>query len=479
MRSPTPNDALLPPRSRLLYIGPMKTGTTAIQVAARDQRQTLLDHGVRYPGTKLNHRSALGALLGWSTVTAGRIGPLGPDRLDQDEGGVPDICEWDGLKAEIEADTRRRVLVSHEFVSQADDAGCRRIVDELGSCQLHVAITLRSPATILPSLWAQGLKDDAQTEPLDSWLSRIYDDASDRPMPARFRRAYDQAELVRRWARLIGPDRVTVIVVERSQPTALSDAFESLLGLPAGMLGRGVDTNRSFTAAEANMFQRLNSALADHGVGWESFSEFVPKGAASRGVLEGTLTGDEPRAGLPGWAADSAVQDGKKFASQIRESGVRVIGDLDQLGVEPSPTGNVDSDSIPVDVGVRAVAGVILAGANTQRRAAKRTAQRNAKVKRLEVVTAKLAKTHQRLKAEQAKSTRLEADLSRLKQELSDEKKRTLYHRVRKLPPRERPDQTAAAYSTRELLAALKRRIKHKLRTGKSKPLKPLPRRGK
>lgn len=469
------NTLLLPPGSRLLYIGPMKTGTTAIQSAARDQRQTLLEHGVRYPGTKFNHRSALGALLGWSTITAGRVGRLGPDRLDLDEGGVPDIREWDDLKAEITADTSRRILVTHEFVSQADDEGCRRIVDELGPDGIHVAITLRSPATILPSLWAQGLKDDAQTESLDSWLSRIYDSASDRPMPARFRRAYDQAELVQRWARLIGPNKVTVIVVERSQPAALSDAFESLLGLPAGMLACGVDTNRSFTAAEANVFQRLNNSLADHDVGWQSFSEFVWRGAANRGVLGRKRPGDEPRVGLPPWAAAAAKQDGERFASQIRDSGVRVLGDLDQLWVEPSPAGNVGSDTIPADVGVRALTGVILAGADTQRRANQRKAQRDAKIKRLEQVTAKLDVTRQRLEAERAKNKHLDADLTRVKQELSDEKKRTLYHQVRKLPPTKRPNQTAAAYTTRELLAALKRRIKHKLRTGKSKPLKPLP----
>lgn len=475
MPSSTLNGSLLlPPGSRLLYIGPMKTGTTAIQAAARDQRQVLLDHGVCYPGSKLNHRSALGALLGWSTVTAGRSGPLGPDRLDLDEGGIPDISEWEGIKAELEADTSRRSLISHEFVSQADDAGCRRIVDELGPHLIHVAITLRSPATILPSLWAQGLKDDAQTEPLDSWLSRIYDGTSDRPMPERFRRAYDQAELVQRWARLIGPDKVTVIVVEESQPTALSDAFESLLGLPTGMLGRAVDTNRSFTAAEANAFLRLNSALADHGVGWHSFNEFVWKGAANLGVLKRRPAVDEPRVRLPAWAADKAQQDGKRFADQIRNSGVRVVGSLDRLAAEPTPAQHVDSGTIPADVGVRALTGAILAGANTQRRAHRRSAQRDAKVKRLAEVTARLRTSNQLLEAEETKNQRLEADLTRIKRELSDEKKRTLYHRVRKLPPRERPDQTAAAYTTHELLSALKRRIWHKLRTGKSKPLKPL-----
>src|SRR5699024_8426563 len=128
----------LPERSRLLYIGPMKTGTSALQTAARDRRQTLLDHGVRYPGSRLNHRTELGALLGISTMTRRRTGPLGPESFDSS--GIPDMSRWESLRDELDAETERRILVTHEFVSQADDTASQRVIDALGSQRLHVAI---------------------------------------------------------------------------------------------------------------------------------------------------------------------------------------------------------------------------------------------------------------------------------------------------------------------------------------------------
>src|SRR5699024_8301505 len=138
----------LPERTRLLHIGPMKTGTSALQTAARDRRQQLLDHGVRYPGTRTNHRTELGALLEISTVVRDRRQPLGPDTAGIDDGGVPERHHWETLRREIEADTERRILVTHEFASQADETGSHRMIDALGTDRLHVAITVRAPTVI-------------------------------------------------------------------------------------------------------------------------------------------------------------------------------------------------------------------------------------------------------------------------------------------------------------------------------------------
>lgn len=44
------SDLLLPPGTRLLHIGPHKTGTTALQVALSKARANLESQGVRYLG---------------------------------------------------------------------------------------------------------------------------------------------------------------------------------------------------------------------------------------------------------------------------------------------------------------------------------------------------------------------------------------------------------------------------------------------
>jgi hypothetical protein len=468
----------------------MKTGTTAIQAAARKQRQDLLDHGVRYPGKGLNHRRAFGALLGWSTLTGRRAGPLGPDLLDVDTAGVPDAEYWQGFKAEIEAETARRVLVTHEFVSQADDVACRRIVDELGPDRVHVAITLRAPAVILPSLWAQNLKDDAQTEPFDSWVTRIYAGNPDRPMPDRFQRAYDQGELVRRWAGLIGPDNVTVIVVDNAHPNLLTDAFETLLELPTGTFARGKDTNRSLTAVEAGLFRRLNAELCAHNVDWPAFNGLVWQGAINQGSLTRSPPAEEPRVQLPGWASDAAQRDGKRFAASIRDCGVRVVGDLEALSTAQSTAEEVDLETVPIDISVQALTGSILAGQQVQHRAKKRAHQLEAAQDenqqlgaQLTTVKDQLATTKDQL-AREKKRTLEDRERARKDQQqtvmqrdharrrIAELESRSLRDQVETLPSDARADNAARSFTTHDLFRAITIRLRHKLSTGKSMRLK-------
>lgn len=84
---------LLPPRARLLHVGLMKTGTTALQQAASRRRRVLLRHGVRYPGHRYNHRQAALALL---RRRGGRGRSERPD-------------DWDELLAEVAAERQRRI----------------------------------------------------------------------------------------------------------------------------------------------------------------------------------------------------------------------------------------------------------------------------------------------------------------------------------------------------------------------------------
>lgn len=447
----------LPERSRLLHIGPMKTGTTALQTAASEQRETLLHHGVRYPGTRLNHRSELGALMGRSTIIRERTGPLGPDNADQ--GGVPDKSRWETLKAEIDAETTRRVLVTHEFVSQADDVTSQRIIDELGTAQLHVAITVRAPTAILPSFWSQNIKNAAEAEPFDSWLTRLYDPQSENPMPADFLRGYEQGDLVERWTRLVGPENVTVIVVDRTQPGLLTDTFETLLELPSGTLARTQDTNRSLSAVEAEMFHQLNRSLHDNDVDWQTFHDLVTKGAVSEGLLARTPLNTEPRLRLPAWASQAGQRDGKRFAERIRASGARVIGNLDSLDEASPSREEVDGSTVPTDIAVRALTGAMLGGQQAQHRAAKR----------IRKVEERAEKFEKRAGAAKEKNQQLKAELKGVKKELTRERKRTMSDRVRALPPSRRPQQAAATYTTRELLVALRQRLLHRLRTEKSR----------
>ncbi|HVX54627.1 MAG TPA: hypothetical protein VHA72_09020, partial [Nocardioides sp.] len=80
------DDLLLPPGSRLVHIGPHKTGTTAVQAAFDANRARIAAYGVRYAGSRRQaYRPAL-ALTG----------------LRGQRGSVIEAGAWERLVAEVE-----------------------------------------------------------------------------------------------------------------------------------------------------------------------------------------------------------------------------------------------------------------------------------------------------------------------------------------------------------------------------------------
>ena len=417
---------LLPPRTRLLHIGPMKTGTTSVQAAARARRDVLLAHGVRYPGTAKMHRRHLGALMGFSVETWRRAGELRPDLMDIDTAGIPSQKMWKDLRAEIDADTERRVFLTHEFVSQADDATAQRVIDGIGG-QVHICITLRTPGQMIPSLWAQGLKDDAQTEPYLDWLNRFYGKDPEHPISGRYQRMCDQGQLVQRWARLVGPENVTAIVVDSARPNQLTSALEAMLGLPKATL-EWKPTNRSLTAPESELFRQVNLSLRERKASWSTFDRLVFKGAIMRGAGPRDVPQDEARLMLPPWAAEQSMADGRRFAEDIRQSGVRVVGDLEVLAKEPRSGEWTPIDQVPSDLAGQVVAAAIVSG-REWRDQWKRIADDRS------------------------------AELKKVKQELAELKSRDFADQVRTIPANRRAREAATAFRTRELAAALRQRL--------------------
>ena len=78
-------DLLLPQGTRLVHIGPHKTGSTSVQVALDDRREHLAAQGVRYAGPARRPSKA-----GRSIGLGGRRGPT-----------VPSIQHWHRLVAEV------------------------------------------------------------------------------------------------------------------------------------------------------------------------------------------------------------------------------------------------------------------------------------------------------------------------------------------------------------------------------------------
>ena len=364
------DDLTLAPGARLLHIGPHKTGTTAIQGAFHLARERLAAHGVAYAGAD---RQPMRATL----AVTGRPAMLGESR--------PDMAYWDKLVRDVREAGDQRVVISSEFFADGDDATARRVVADLGGPRVHVVVTLRPLARVMPSQWQQYLQNGLRTPYLE-WLDgMLRQPPYDQPTPTFWQR-HRHDKLVARWAAAAGAQNVTVIVVDGSDRLALLRTFESLLALPGGFLVPEDDVvNRSLTLAEAEVVRQLNEEFKRREWPGASYARFMRYGAVRQMKCRRPLPG-EPQIATPAWALERLAEISAEMTTNIAGLGVRVVGDLAALGRSPdlaapgrspglaapghSPARPAEAGAeartadpvIPVEAAAQAVLGAILAG---------------------------------------------------------------------------------------------------------------------
>ena len=349
-----PDDLTLEAGARLLHIGPHKTGTSAIQGAFHLARGRLAAHGVVYTGAG---RQPMRATL----AVVGRPAMLGEAR--------PDMAYWDKLVQEVREAGDQRVVISSEFFADGDDAAARRVVTDLGGPRVHVVVTLRPLARVMPSQWQQYLQNGFRTPYLE-WLDGILRERpDDQPTPIFWRR-HRHDKLIARWVAAAGVPNVTVIVVDGSDRLALLRTFESLLGLPGGFLVPEDDlVNRSLTLAEAEVVRQLNEEFKRREWPGASYAKFMRYGAVRQMKARQPLPG-EPQIATPAWALERVAEISAEMTRNIAALGVRVVGDISALSSpapparqpEPAAGDGPAVPPIPVEAAVQAILGAIVAG---------------------------------------------------------------------------------------------------------------------
>jgi hypothetical protein len=346
------DDLLLQAGTRLLHIGPHKTGTTTVQGAFYLARERLAAQGVVYPGTG---RQPLASVL----AVTGQPPLLGDP--------PPKIAYWHELVRDIRAAGSKRVVLSSEFFDEADDATARRVVEDLGGPQVHVVVTLRPLASIIPSQWQQYLQN-GYCFPYLEWLEGILSVPPHTPTPGFWRR-HRHDELIARWAAAVGVGNLTVIVTDESDPLMLLRTFESMLGLPAGFLKpQEGAVNRSLTLAEVELVRLLNEEFKRQGWPVRKYPKFMRNGAVARMKAARRPSPDEQRIVTPAWALKRAAEIGAEMAGNISALDVRVTGDISTLGTIPPSMAAAAADPpsvpppVPAEAAVQALAGAFVAG---------------------------------------------------------------------------------------------------------------------
>ena len=235
----------------------------------------------------------------------------------------------DGLVDDVRAASQPRAVISSEAFAQADGPQIRRIVDDLDPGRVHVVLTLRPLARILPSSWQQSVQTGSDSRYADWLATQLASDAAGGPRSFWYRHRHDR--LIGRWAEVVGPERVTAIVVDDSDRSHVLRRFEGLTGLREGTLEERPDlTNRSLTAPEAEAVRAFNAAFRKAGLGARLHNRVINLGAGTR-MKQRVPPSDWTRIETPAWAIERADAIAHEIVAGIAASGVRVVGDLDAL----------------------------------------------------------------------------------------------------------------------------------------------------
>ncbi|MFJ6387280.1 hypothetical protein ACIQJT_06710 [Streptomyces sp. NPDC091972] len=343
--------APLPAGTRLLHIGPHKTGTTAVQGALFAAKDLLPEHGVVFPA---HTRHPMEAVL----AACARPAMMGDT--------APTGKHWTRLLEQVRAAGARTAVVSSEFFADAeDDETVARIVEQLGGELVHVVVTLRPLSRIMPSQWQQYVQNGLRMG-YEDWLTHMLRKAPyEQPNPSFWRR-HRHDRLVERWARAVGPERITVVVVDDRDRGGLLRTFEQLLGLPGNLLQPVPDTaNRSLTLAETEMLRNLNKEFRGNGLPDELYSRLVRNGAVMHMKNACSPSPDDVKILTPEWALEAAAGITAEMTRNIGAAGVRIIGDLRLLSAVPKapvPDG-VPAPRISPEVAARALYGALAAAA--------------------------------------------------------------------------------------------------------------------
>lgn len=304
-----------------LHIGEPKCGTTFLQQVMWDSRDQLARQGVVLPGlSEQDQFRATQDLRG------------APQPADDPAGSW--AGEWDTLTRQaLGAD--KVAIISHEMLAGASQEHADRAVRDLQAAQVHVVVTVRDMASLLPAEWQETVKhQNAQT--WIKWLRVITERAGSGPREEWFWAVHDTVDLLRRWGALLPPTQVHVITVPPpgSPPNLLWERFASVIGVsPDSVDTSKARPNSSLGLAEVEMLRSLNRRLRGDRTLPQWFYSGHVKETLAHQILAARPT--TARLMLPeayeGWAREFA----EKQIVGLRDAGYDIVGDLAELRPRP------------------------------------------------------------------------------------------------------------------------------------------------
>jgi len=322
-------------RSRVyLHIGEPKTGTTFVQQVMWGNRARLAAQGVMLPGYSHRDHSRASRDLREAPRAAGD--PAG---------------SWAGEWAVLTGQALRAggaAVISDEVLAACNPPQAERGIQSLMAAEVHVVLTVRDIASLLPAEWQETVKCGG-TVPWEQWLADVIDStpAADRRRRSWFWAMHDTLAILQMWSRHIPPDHVHVVTMPRQGPAgALWARFASVLGVDSGSIdipSRRV--NCSLGPAETEFWRRMNEALPDGVPGW--FYTRNIKQILAQEVLGARSA--QPRLALPPARQAWAAGQSESLVAALRAAKYHIVGDLSDLLPLPASSRYVPPARLPAD----------------------------------------------------------------------------------------------------------------------------------
>jgi hypothetical protein len=331
-----------------LHIGEPKTGTTFLQQVMWRNRAELSAQGIVLPGHHAqDHYRASQDLRGMQKKESDPAGSW--------------TGEWDILAQQAQQ-APAAAVISHELFSACDAGQAERAVRSLQPAEVHVVLTVRDMATLLPAEWQETVKH-RNGKDWEGWLEDLIDRESSAPDRRQFWfwRVHDTLAIGALWAQFLPPERVHVIVnaPKGASGSLLWERWAALIGADPGSVDLSrARQNASLGMAEIEFLRRLNQELTPDVPDW--FYMWNVKEAVAHRAFAGRPAG--PRLVLPaerdGWAKEQA----ETLTTGLRESGFDIIGNVDDLRPQPAgpPFGPADvPEGQILDAAVAAAAALV------------------------------------------------------------------------------------------------------------------------
>ena len=321
-----------------MHIGAPKCGSTALQSWLDINRANLAAQGAHYVSEGAHWIAPAKALAGAADRVSGKSVPM---------------REWERLvaavrKATPDSGSTARAIISSEWYAGASDDAVERTVRDLDGSRMRVLLFVRPLSSTLVSAWQQALKLGGK-QSLQEWLTTIFDEPTS-PTAERVWGKHRYDLIAARWAKRIGGDRVSIVVLDPTNPESLFRTVEEIVGVTPGSASAAPRrTNQSLSPFESDVLLALNQ-------------EFYARGGTLRGYRQGVLrtfdgyvnsvrVGTPEKMRLPqSWEPRVAALN-QEIAAGIERSGVTVIGDLQRFRAQSAqaiPTTETPDRSVHV-----------------------------------------------------------------------------------------------------------------------------------